>query len=293
MTNSATTGTNCTEHGIPTGQGHLYARDYAGAGPAFVLMHGFPDNLRIYDDLIPFLTTAGRRVVTFDFLGFGRSDKPEGATYTFAQQRGDLEAVADHLELGQIIPFGHDAAGPAAINFAIENPARVASLCIGNTFYAAAPATRLPELIELFATPSLKALALAVAGSPAQFGWLLQFQQKIFKEALVENQRAHFAEFLGPLITDSFTQKPGSGPAFVQMTAQLYGEVAANTARLPLLEALDVPVKLIWGENDPYFGLAVAEDFRSHMKRATLTMLAAGHWLQVDAPERVAIEMLR
>ena len=59
-------------------EGSLYVRDYAGAEPAFVLMHGFPDNLHIWDDLIPHLTASGRRVVTFDFLGFGASDKPAG-----------------------------------------------------------------------------------------------------------------------------------------------------------------------------------------------------------------------
>src|SRR5205809_650558 len=34
-----------TEHRIPRGEGSLYARDYAGTGPAFVLMHGFPDSV--------------------------------------------------------------------------------------------------------------------------------------------------------------------------------------------------------------------------------------------------------
>jgi hypothetical protein len=70
-------------------QGSIYVRDYAGAGPAFALMHGFPDNLHIYDYLIPHLVARGRRVVAFDFLGFGESDKPAGATYSFGQQLGD------------------------------------------------------------------------------------------------------------------------------------------------------------------------------------------------------------
>jgi pimeloyl-ACP methyl ester carboxylesterase len=60
-------------------------------------MHGFPDNLRVYDELIPYLIAGGRRVVTFDFLGFGASDKPVGATYTFKLQLGDMEAVVDAL----------------------------------------------------------------------------------------------------------------------------------------------------------------------------------------------------
>src|ERR1700682_5572265 len=91
-----------TEHGIPQEQGNLYARDYDGTGPAFVLMHGFPDNLHIYDDLIPYLTAAGRRVAAFDLLGFGPSDKT-AASYSFEQQLGDLSAVIQALGLGQVV----------------------------------------------------------------------------------------------------------------------------------------------------------------------------------------------
>jgi haloalkane dehalogenase len=57
------------EHRVPRERGKIYARTYEGTGPALVLMHGFPDNLHIYDDLIPYLIAGGRRAVTFDFLG--------------------------------------------------------------------------------------------------------------------------------------------------------------------------------------------------------------------------------
>jgi hypothetical protein len=88
-----------TEHRVQHVGGSLYVRDFPGSGPAFVLLHGFPDNSYIYDHLIPHLAGAGRRTIAFDFLGFGGSDKPEGAVYTFEQQLGDLEAVAKALEL--------------------------------------------------------------------------------------------------------------------------------------------------------------------------------------------------
>ena len=70
---------------------------FRAAEPAFVLLHGFPDNSHIYDDLIPHLVSAGRRTVAIDFLGFGASDKPEDAPYSFARQLGDLEAVVEAL----------------------------------------------------------------------------------------------------------------------------------------------------------------------------------------------------
>jgi haloalkane dehalogenase len=282
------------EHHVSRGPGAVYARDYEGAGPAFALMHGFPDNLHIYDDLIPYLIGGGRRVVTFDFLGFGASDKPAGANYGFRQQQDDLEAVVDALHLDRIVPVGHDAGGPAAINFAIEHPDRVASLCILNTFYAAAPTIRLPELIELFATPGLKALTDAILHSPDQFAWVLRFQQKKFLETLPEEQKAAFEDVLAPIINNNFNfgRRAGSGPAFARMTAQVFEEVTRNTQRLPQLEALDLPVKLIWGDADLNLNTGVAEDFRSHLKRSSLHVIHAGHWLQVDVPEQVAKLML-
>jgi haloalkane dehalogenase len=284
--------TQFLERRIPREQGALYAQDYEGSGPTFVLMHGFPDNLRIYDDLIPFLGKSGRRIVAFDFLGFGASDKPEGAAYSFKQQLGDLEAVIEFLGLGKVVLVAHDSSGPAAMNFAIEHPEKVASLCVLNSAYDDSALNVWPEMIVLFADPSLRALAAAVAGSPAQFGWLLTWQAQKFSESLPPAQRAHFSEFLAPLVADNFIKQPSSGPAFVQLAGQFYPELRRNTARLPLLAALDIPVKVIWGALDPYLGVALGEERASRFKNSSFHPLQAGHWLQSDLPERVAQELL-
>jgi haloalkane dehalogenase len=283
-----------TEHLIQREQGRVYARDYEGIGPAFVLLHGFPDNLHIYDELIPHLVDAGRRVVTFDFLGYGASDKPVGASYSFKKQQDDLEAVVEALHLDKIVPVGHDAGGTAAINFSIDHPDRVTTLCLLNTFYAAAPTIRLPELIELFATPSLKALTDAILQSPEQLAFVLRFQQKKFLKTLPEEQKASFESILAPIINNNFNfgRQAGSGPAFAQMAAQVFEEVTRNTHRLPELEMLDIPVKLIWGDADLDINTGIAQDFQSHLKHASLLVLAAGHWPQIDTPEQVAREML-
>jgi haloalkane dehalogenase len=281
-----------TEHRVPREQGRVYARDYDGTGPAFVLMHGFPDNLRIYDDLIPYLTKAGRRVVAFDFLGFGASDKPVGASYSFEQQLGDLSAVIQALGLGPVVLVGHDSSGIAAVNFAVEHPYKVASLCILNSAYDNSPLDVWPEMIVLFADPALKALALAIAQSPAQFGWLLDWQRLKFAEPLPADQKLHFEQFMAPLIADNFVLPPSSGPAFVQMGAQFYEELKRNSTRLPLVEAIDLPVKVIWGEYDPYLGVAMGRERAAHFKNSSFHPVPAGHWLQSDMPERVAELML-
>ena len=91
------------EHHITHGGHMIYAREYPGQDPAYVMMHGFPDNLHIYDYVVPYLTQASRRVVVFDFLGFGQSEKvtQKNYPYTFEQQVGDLAAVADALKLNK------------------------------------------------------------------------------------------------------------------------------------------------------------------------------------------------
>src|SRR5262247_2498431 len=55
-------------------QHRIYVRDHPGSEPPIILMHGFPDNVHLYDRLSPYLSPA-RRVVLFDFLGWGSSDK--------------------------------------------------------------------------------------------------------------------------------------------------------------------------------------------------------------------------
>ena len=281
-----------SEHRIQRGVGSLYARDYAGSGPAFVLMHGFPDNLHIWDDLVPHLVAAGRRVVTFDFLGFGASDKPAGTAYSFQQQLGDLETLADQLELEKMVPVAHDSSGVAALNYALARRERVESVIMLNSAYSEDSTVLWPEMITLFATRNLQALALAVAQSPEQFGWLLRWQQAQFAKALPESQRSHFTRFIGPLITANFVEPPGAGPAFVQLTAEFFAEHARNADNLPKLKALDVAVKLIWGKYDPYLPVAVAERRQSQLKSASLTVIPAGHWLQADEPAQVARAML-
>jgi pimeloyl-ACP methyl ester carboxylesterase len=281
-----------SEHRIARDQGQIYARDYAGSGPAFVLMHGFPDNLHIWDDLVPYLVAAGRRVVTFDFLGFGASDKPAGAAYGFRQQLDDLAAVVAGLDLGRIVPVAHDSSGMAALNYALAHPDGTDSVVMLNSAYCEDEQVVWPEMITLFATRSMQPLAMAIAQSPQQFGWLLQWQQKQFLDALPDGQKSHFQNFMGPLISDNFVVQPGAGPAFVQLAAEFFEEHARNARHLPALQALDLPVRLIWGQYDPYITVAVAERRRSQLKNASLTVIPAGHWLQADAPALVAKAML-
>lgn len=281
------------EHRVPHGEGSVYVRDYAGSGPAFLLLHGFPDNSHIYDDLIPHLVSAGRRTVTIDFLGFGSSDKPQGAQYSFPQQLGDLEAVVEALRLDKIVPVAHDAGGPAAVNFALRHPDRTAAVVLMNVFYGEAPGLLVPELIELFSYKPLQPLARHFLSSPQQFAWLIEFQRELLLGDAAPAAKSRYQELLGPLIDQNFRQQPSAARAFAQMTSQLLDEIAANTGRLVELRRSSVPFVLIWGKNDPYLHVSAAEFFRTQLQNGVLHALTAGHWPQIDAAAEAAQIMIK
>src|SRR5574342_978467 len=148
---------------VPRNQHRIYVRDYPGEERTVVLMHGFPDNLHLYDRLLPYLSPP-RRVITFDFLGWGASDKPAGYPYTTSNQAGDLDAVITHMRLGQLILVAHDASGPPAIDWALNRSERIAGLVLLNTYYCAMPTLRSPEAIWLFSTPVIRNIARPVSG---------------------------------------------------------------------------------------------------------------------------------
>ena len=141
----------------------IYVREYSGEEPAIILMHGFPDNLHLYDRIVPHLSPP-RHLVTFDFLGWGNSDKPLGYAYTANNQELDLDAVIRQRNLGQVLLVAHDASGPPAIDWALNNSDRVATLVLLNTYYCAMPTLRSPEAIWLFSTPVVRNVARLVSG---------------------------------------------------------------------------------------------------------------------------------
>jgi haloalkane dehalogenase len=56
----------------------------------------------------------------------------------------------------------HDASGLPAIDWALDNPGRVATLVLLNTYYHWTPALRRPRAIALYSTPVIRGAARAV-----------------------------------------------------------------------------------------------------------------------------------
>jgi haloalkane dehalogenase len=273
-----------TEHVVQRGPYHIYAREYPGEEPAIVLMHGFPDNLHLYDRLLPWLTPA-HRVVTFDFLGWGESEKPAGYPYTAANQVGDLDAVMEQLHLQQVVLVAHDASGPPAIDWALAHAERVAALVLLNTYYCRMPTLRPPEAILLFSTPLVRNVARAVwkAFDPWLFRTFYRWQVGRFMREAADRE-----EFL-PLLYQQFAAVPSAQGAFFRLNEDLLSTVRDRTKRIPQMQAFSRPVRIIFGASDPYLNVGVARRFHELFPTSELFLLpGAHHYVQIDEPEQVA-----
>jgi pimeloyl-ACP methyl ester carboxylesterase len=246
-------------------------------------MHGFPDNLHLHDRLVPYLSS--RRVVTFDFLGWGASEKPSNYPYTAKNQIGELDAVIQQLKLGKVVLVAHDASGPPAIDWALSNPDQTAALVLLNTYYCAMPTLRPPEAIFLFSTPVIRAIARPIS---AMFDHLIFRRMywwqvgRFFRDAEVRNQFV-------PLLYQQFDATPSARPAFFGLNADLLRTVQAGTKTIPKLREFKRPVRIIFGASDPYLNKGVAQRFHELFPMSDMFLLpSARHFVQMDEPQEVA-----
>jgi haloalkane dehalogenase len=275
---------NYTEAFVQRDHHRIYVREYAGEEPAIILLHGFPDNLHLYDRLIPFLCPP-RHVVTFDFLGWGVSDKPLGYPYTSKNQLLDLDAVINQRKLGQLILVAHDASGPPAIDWALNHSSNVAALVLLNTYYCEMPSLQAPEAIRLFSTPVVRNVARFISGLldywvfRRMYWWQVG---KFFRDAEVRD------EFV-PLLYQQFDAEPSARPAFYSLNEDLLPTVRSRTKMIPKLKEFRRPVRIIFGDADPYLNKGVARQFHDMFPTSDMFLLpGARHFVQMDEPKEVA-----
>jgi non-heme chloroperoxidase len=88
-----------------SGSIELYYEDH-GAGRPVVLIHGYPLSGRAWDKQVPALLEDGRRVITYDRRGFGKSSQPTGG-YDYNTFANDLHALLETLDLRDVTLVGH------------------------------------------------------------------------------------------------------------------------------------------------------------------------------------------
>jgi haloalkane dehalogenase len=277
-----------TERLLDYGGGQLYVRDHPGRTPAIVAMHGFPDDSRIYGRLIGALDP--QRVVTFDWIGYGRSSRRDSGEWSAISRQHELLAVCDTLKLEQVVLVGHDASGPEAIEFALAHPEHVAGLVLLNTYYGRRPNLRLPEMIALMADPTLTPLTDALVDDPNQRLWLLAYTGRRFGlDASLPPDGIGVGSIVPQFVGDS-----SQSDALAEIRS-LTGDLPAALDRQDAviasarLRTVEVPVSVIFGRDDPNLTPDVAQHICGLFTNSEVHLIdRASHWPQWDQPDEVA-----
>ena len=115
-----------------------YARH--GTGAPLVLLHGYPLDHRLWDEVIPLLRD------TFDLIlpdqrGFGESTTID-TPYTMADLASDIAGLLDQLGIQKTAIAGHSMGGYVALAFARGYPERVSALGLVSSQLLADPPDR-------------------------------------------------------------------------------------------------------------------------------------------------------
>lgn len=252
--------------------------------PIIILLHGFPDNTHLYDLLVPELS-HDFEIITFDFLGWGKSDKPKKYKYTSSNQKEELNAVINQLKILNPILVAHDASGPPAIDWAIENEKQINKLVLLNTYYSDMKTLKAPEAIWLFSTPVIRELARFLGGGRRNFVFHKIYKWQVGKFFRDEDTRNKFVPILG----EQFKTKPSSQRPFFQLNKDLNKTIKRGEDNLSKLMAFKKDVLIIFGKKDVYLNIGVAKEFDKIFPNSELHLIEnAYHFVQMDEPKHVA-----
>ncbi|XP_062202892.1 uncharacterized protein LOC133905180 [Phragmites australis] len=111
------------------------------AGPAVLLLHGFPELWLSWRHQMTALAARGFRALAPDLRGYGDSSAPaDPAAYSIFHIVGDIVALLDHLRLPKVFVVGHDWGAQVAWHLCLFRPDRVRAVVnLGLPYFPRSP----------------------------------------------------------------------------------------------------------------------------------------------------------
>jgi pimeloyl-ACP methyl ester carboxylesterase len=245
-----------------------------------LLLHGFPTSSFDWRHVIDVLARE-RRVVTFDFLGFGLSDKPSGIRYSLFDQATIAEEVVRALGIEQAAVASHDMGDSIAAELYARGIEGTLGFEVTRRLL-----TNGSIYIEMAQLSPGQQMLLAMADEP------LPFEFAPTEETFVASLAAIFGDT--PAASDELHAQwellaRQEGQTILPRTIRYIEERRVHEGRwIAALRDHPAPVTLAWGDRDPIAVFAMAERFLRERPGTPLVRLdGVGHFPMVEAPGRV------
>ena len=267
-----------------------------------IMLHGFPDDVRAFDEVIPPLVKAGYRALVPYLRGYGPTKFRDAAAPRMAEQAAigqDVIDFADALELPRFALTGYDWGGRAAAIAAALHPDRVrATVLVGgytvqNTIAPQPPAAPAAEhriwYQYYFNTERGRAGLAANRHAICKYLWQQWSPSWRFTDDTYNRTTPSFdnPDFVD-IVIHSYRHRIGNAPG-----EERFKEVEARLATRPRIQA---PSITLYGAED---GIARPPVESPPAERAVFERLIArrvipgvGHFMPRERPEAVSSALL-
>lgn len=230
-----------------------------GQGCPLILLHGFPFDHTIWDEVASALEPFAR-VVQPDLRGFGASPSPDGVS-SVRLMAEDVAALMDRLEIRKAILAGHSMGGYVSLAFSQAYPDRLAGLAL--------------------------VASMAAADTPERRQARLRLAESVKRRGVNAVIKAHLERYSpDPQVREKTRE--------VMLHAQRKGVVAAlkGLAERPdftgILGHLKVPCVVVAGEADTIVTSDIAREMVQMLSRGWLVEIpGGGHMPMFEGPQLV------
>jgi len=261
----------------------LYYEDH-GSGPPVVLIHGWPLSGRSWEKQLTALLKAGRRVITYDRRGFGKSSQPaKGYDYdTFAE---DLHKLVTTLDLRDFALVGFSMGGGEVARYLGTYGTEHVSKAV---FMAAVP----PFLLKT--ADNSGGLDISVFDGIKQgiaadrLAFLSQFLANFYNVDVLRGK-----QISDEVVRDSWNVASGASPiGTLECVTAWYTDFRKDLPRI------DVPTLIIHGDSDRILPIEVTgKATQAAIKGSRLVTVKGGphglNWTHADEVNRELVSFLK
>lgn len=243
-----------------------------GTGPAIILVHGLPGSAYDWEPLPTLLRAAGCRVIRYDRVGYGHSDRRrDDAGHRVDVNGTDLTQLIEALHLERVVLAGWSYGGGVAIE-ATGRSSRVTGVALLGSIGPATPRPmQVPEAVEW---PRRWAVA---SGLPARAGILL-FARVAFNASPPDGFTSHALSVIGASgVVHTFSEEA----------------VRMDPPSLQVAPLAQVAVTIVHGAADRLSPVIAAEDLKQRVPSARLVTVPEGsHMLPNTHPALIRDELV-
>ncbi|BCJ51514.1 haloalkane dehalogenase [Actinoplanes sp. NBRC 14428] len=243
-------------------------------GVPVLLLHGFPQDHREFDLILPRLHAAGLRTYALDQRGYSPGARPGAvAEYRLSEPAADAVAVLDALGVDRAHVVGHDWGAQVGWLLAAQHPERVRTLTV-------------------VSVPHPRALAEALRSELTQrlrFAYMGVFRSRIAERLLLARDGLvlrRMMSAIGPraALYARAMAEPG------RLTGALNWYRALSRGQLAGVGRITVPTTYVWSDGDPVVGRAAAEATGAWVEAGyrLVALRGIGHWVPEEAPQALA-----